>query len=179
MSKSIRRIWTSVLGWLSSWRHHKAPCPPEAARDVDVPTVGELVQVARYFRAAMEQRRSIGLRAFFASTGFDLLIVKSVLDYPQLRSPYALGLVRTGVAVGLVLYLCLIINIERENWYGRESYRTVEESLRQRLGSPEPRHGFQAASSGWQAMRRSWSGLWPGLAASGVAVACFMFLSTL
>ncbi len=144
-----------------------------------IPTVGELVQVAHYFRGAMEQRRSIGLRAFFAVTGFDLLIVKGVLDYQALRTPGGLWLTRIGVLVGLAVYLCLVVNIERVNWRGQESYKTVEQLLRERLGDANPRRGFCKQETGWAAMRGSWSGLWPALAAVGLGLACFLFLLTL
>jgi len=149
------------------------------SRQIDVVTVGELIQVARYFRGAMEQRRSIGLRAFFAATGFDLLLTKGVLDYPQLRSPAGLMLVRIGIAVGLLLYVGLVVNIERVNWHGRESYKTVEDDLRLRLGSPEPKNGFYREQTGWQAFQASWSSFWPALAAVGAGIACIWFLSTL
>jgi hypothetical protein len=127
----------------------------------------------------MEQRRSIGLRAFFAVTGFDLILTKGVLDYPQLRSTVGLALGRVGILAGVALYLCLIVNIERVNWRGGESYHTVEECLRDRLGDPQPRRGFHVTQSGWEAMRSSWSGIWPALAATGVGLACVIFLSTL
>jgi hypothetical protein len=152
---------------------------PNPGHPIKIPTLGELVEVARYFRAAMEQRRTIGLRAFFTVTGFDLLLTKEVLDYPQLRSQFGLNLERAGILAGLALYLCLVVNIERENWRGRESYHTVEEYLRKRLGDPQPQRGFHLTESGWDAMRSSWSGLWPALAATGVGLACVIFLSTL
>ena len=187
---AIARILRSVH---LRWRGHehgsggdqslaeRASASPDATsrRGIDVPTVGEMVQVAHYFRAAMEQRRSIALRAFFASTGFDVLLTKGVLDYSQLRTYAGLALARIGIAAGVVLYIALIVNIERVNWRGEQSYRTIEDDLRRRLGAPEPENGFPITRSGWQAMRGSWSGIWPALAAAGVALACLVFLSTL
>jgi hypothetical protein len=141
--------------------------------------VAELVEVARYFRSAMEQRRSIGLRAFFAVTGFDVLAVKAALDYPPLREPLASWLIRVGVLTALFLYLCLVFNIERVNWRTSESYLTVEDRLRQRLGDGNHVKTFHRCQTGWAAVRASWSGFWPGIAATGMGLACFWLLMTL
>jgi hypothetical protein len=172
--------------WRNPWTNGAGPAEAKTLRRcyllepaVPLPTVAELVEVARYFRSAMEQRRSIGLRAFFAVTGFDVLVVKAVLDYPQLRAPVAAMVTRLGVVAALVVYLCLVVNIERVNWRSSESYRTIEERLRQRLGDSHHENGFHRCDSGWAAMRASWSGIWPAVAATALGLACFVLLPTL
>jgi hypothetical protein len=142
----------------------------EPGPDLPALAMTELIETAKYFRSSMETRRSIELRAFLVTTGFDLLLLKAFLDYhDDLDQPLFKGLAQLAMIAGTLVYGVMLIQIERVSGRSRTAYRTAESRISERLGVASGRPQAHKESR-FQTVVASWAATWPWAAAMGVAV---------
>jgi hypothetical protein len=143
--------------------------------------IEDYMALLNYHHHAMEARRSLELKIFTAGIAFLLVITKGLHDTPTFisaRGAPEATLAAFGILLGI--YCFMLIRIETATAFDRRQYHRLERCVRRML--PEYAKDQEALDNSgkqetWlQALVRSWAAFPPFVAATVIAIACWLFL---
>lgn len=126
-------------------------------------TVEDILKHAAHHRAAMAERRTIGLKIIVGIVGFDLLIMKLATDMTKnVASHTQLAWIVRLILIGaFVVVAGMLIQLEVRNSRDRGLYLLAEHRAEAIHGGRPLTDVRYIAESPWRAVRQSWATTWP------------------
>jgi hypothetical protein len=151
--------------------------PPEKVRSA---LETELAHAAHH-RAAMVDRRAIGLKIVVGVVGFDLVVMKLAIDAAGHVADHdgLAWVVRLIATVALIVVAGMLFQLEVRSRRDRILYWASERRAEAIQTGADPAGVVSSGETRWDAVRNSWATTWPLAGVFGLTVAMWLLAGLL